>query len=148
MKYPVIGVAVDSLVSCAGHVLLIKRAGLLGKGAWALPGGFLEPDETTKQGAVRELLEETGLQIGIEADSSRVFDWPTRSLRGRVISHAFHFSLEPDGSDSGSDAEPPTVKAADDAARAFWLPLAAALESRGRFHDDHWFMLRWFTQKI
>jgi bifunctional NMN adenylyltransferase/nudix hydrolase len=142
MKYPVIGVAVDSLVGCAGHVLLVERAGTMGKGAWALPGGFLEPTETTKQGAIRELLEETSLKLEIEPDSSRTFDWPTRSVRGRVISHAFHFSLEPDG----SDGEPPPVKAADDAARAFWLPLVAALESRGRFHDDHWFMLRWFTQ--
>jgi bifunctional NMN adenylyltransferase/nudix hydrolase len=138
MKYPVIGVAVDSLVSCAGHVLLVERAGTMGKGAWALPGGFLEPTETTKQGAMRELLEETSLKMEVEPDSSRTFDWPTRSLRGRVISHAFHFSLE--------SSAPPTVKAADDAACAFWLPLVAALESRGRFHDDHWFMLRWFTQ--
>ena len=138
MKYPVIGVAVDSLVSCAGNVLLIARAGAMGKGAWALPGGFLEPDELLEHGAIRELLEETGLEVSVRPNSSRTFDWPTRSLRGRVISHAFHFKLEL--------SEPPTVKAADDAARAFWLPLAAALESRGRFHDDHWFMLRWFTQ--
>jgi bifunctional NMN adenylyltransferase/nudix hydrolase len=142
LKYPVIGVAVDSLVSCAGQVLLIQRAGLLGKGAWALPGGFLEPNETLQQGAIRELLEETGLEVSIRPTASRTFDWPTRSLRGRVISHAFYFNLEP----VGSDSELPPVKAADDAARAFWLPLPTALESRGRFHDDHWFMLRWFTQ--
>lgn len=142
MKYPIIGVTVDSLVTCSGQVLLIERGGLLGKGAWALPGGFLEPDELLEQGAVRELLEETGLEVSIRSTSSRTFDWPTRSLRGRVISQGFHFNLEPDG----SDAEPPTVKAADDAARAFWLPLDTALESREQFHDDHWFMLRWFTQ--
>jgi bifunctional NMN adenylyltransferase/nudix hydrolase len=138
MKYSIIGVAVDSLVTCSGQVLLIERGGLLGKGAWALPGGFLEPDETLKHGAVRELLEETGLKVSIQPTSSRTFDWPTRSLRGRVISQGFHFKLEA--------ANPPNVKAADDAARAFWLPLGAALESRGRFHDDHWFMIRWFTQ--
>ncbi len=138
MKYPIIGVTVDSLVTCSGQVLLIERGGLLGKGAWALPGGFLEPDELLEQGAIRELLEETGLEVSTQPTSSRTFDWPTRSLRGRVISQGFHFNLE--------SAEPPTIKAADDAARAFWLPLAAALESRERFHDDHWFMVRWFTQ--
>jgi bifunctional NMN adenylyltransferase/nudix hydrolase len=142
MKYPIIGVTVDSLVTCAGQVLLIERGGLLGKGAWALPGGFLEPDETLEHGAIRELLEETGLKVSIQPTSSRTFDWPTRSLRGRVISQGFHFNLEPDR----SEGEPPTVKAADDAARAFWVPLDTALESRERFHDDHWFMLRWFTQ--
>jgi bifunctional NMN adenylyltransferase/nudix hydrolase len=142
MKYPIIGVTVDSLVLCAGRVLLIERAGFLGRGAWALPGGFLEPDETLEHGAVRELLEETGLEVSIRPTSSRTFDWPTRSLRGRVISQGFHFNLVPDR----SEGELPNVKAADDAARAFWLPLSAALESRERFHDDHWFMLRWFTQ--
>jgi bifunctional NMN adenylyltransferase/nudix hydrolase len=142
MKYPIIGVTVDSLVTCSGQVLVIERAGLLGKGAWALPGGFLEPDETLEHGAIRELLEETGLEVAIQPASSRTFDWPTRSLRGRVISQGFHFNLEPDE----SLGEPPSVKAADDAARAFWLPLSTALESRERFHDDHWFMLRWFTQ--
>ena len=138
MKYPIIGVTVDSLATCAGHLLLIERAGALGKGAWALPGGFLEPDETLEHGAIRELLEETGLEVSTRPTSSRTFDWPTRSLRGRVISQGFHFDLEL--------AQPPNVKAADDAARAFWLPLPAALESRERFHDDHWFMIRWFTQ--
>jgi bifunctional NMN adenylyltransferase/nudix hydrolase len=138
MKYPIIGVTVDSLVTCAGQVLLIERAGALGRGAWALPGGFLESDETLEHGAIRELLEETGLKVVVQPNASRTFDWPTRSLRGRVISQGFYFKLE--------SAEPPTVKAADDAARAFWLPLGAALESRERFHDDHWFMIRWFTQ--
>ena len=138
MKYPIIGVTVDSLVTCSGQVLLIERGGLLGKGAWALPGGFLEPDESLEHGAVRELLEETGLEVFIRPVLSRTFDWPTRSLRGRVISQGFYFNLD--------FAEPPNVKAADDAASAFWLPLGAALESRERFHDDHWFMIRWFTQ--
>jgi bifunctional NMN adenylyltransferase/nudix hydrolase len=138
VKYPIIGVTVDSLVTCVGQVLLIERAGALGKGAWALPGGFLEPDERLEHGAVRELLEETGLKISIPPTSSWTFDWPTRSLRGRVISQGFYFNL--------NFTEPPNVEAADDAARAFWLPLDTALESRERFHDDHWFMLRWFTQ--
>jgi bifunctional NMN adenylyltransferase/nudix hydrolase len=142
MKYPIIGVTVDSLVTCAGHLLLIERGGALGRGAWALPGGFLEPDELLERAAIRELLEETGLEVSIRSTSSRTFDWPTRSLRGRVISQGFHFNLEPDQ----SEGELPNVKAADDAARAFWLPLDTALESRERFHDDHWFMLRWFTQ--
>ena len=45
-------------------VLLIERGGEPFKGCWALPGGFMNMDETTEQCAFRELEEETGLKIG------------------------------------------------------------------------------------
>lgn len=55
-------VAIDSLVEKAGKLLLIKRARNLSTepGKWALPGGFLDRDENAPEGALRELLEETG----------------------------------------------------------------------------------------
>jgi 8-oxo-dGTP diphosphatase len=43
------------------HLLLVKRAMEPAKGAWCLPGGFVELDETPSHGAERELQEETGL---------------------------------------------------------------------------------------
>ena len=46
-----------------GDVMLIKRGIEPGIGQWAQPGGFLEIDETTLEGAVRETLEETGLLV-------------------------------------------------------------------------------------
>jgi ADP-ribose pyrophosphatase YjhB (NUDIX family) len=46
-----------------GRIVLIRRAIPPGVGTWAQPGGFLEADETVIQGAVRETLEETGLEI-------------------------------------------------------------------------------------
>ena len=46
-----------------GRIVLIRRASPPGVGTWAQPGGFLEADETVIQGAVRETLEETGLEI-------------------------------------------------------------------------------------
>tara|TARA_Y100001960_G_scaffold317673_1_gene386308 strand:- start:1074 stop:1574 length:501 start_codon:yes stop_codon:yes gene_type:complete len=42
-------------------ILLVKRAFEPAKGAWSLPGGFLELGETLEQGAKRELKEETNL---------------------------------------------------------------------------------------
>ena len=45
------------------QVLLIERGNEPYKGCWALPGGFLEMDETTEQCAIRELKEETGLEV-------------------------------------------------------------------------------------
>ena len=46
-----------------GRVMLLRRAIEPGYGAWAQPGGFLEADETAIQGAVRETMEETGLEV-------------------------------------------------------------------------------------
>lgn len=52
---------VHAIVEKDNGILLVKRAGdLLETGKWGLPGGFLDRDETAAQGALRELLEETG----------------------------------------------------------------------------------------
>lgn len=54
-------VVVHAIVEKDGALLLVKRTGdLLESGKWALPGGFLDRDETAEQGILRELLEETG----------------------------------------------------------------------------------------
>lgn len=46
-----------------GEVVLLRRGIEPGRGAWAQPGGFLEIDETVREGAMRETLEETGLLV-------------------------------------------------------------------------------------
>jgi ADP-ribose pyrophosphatase YjhB (NUDIX family) len=46
-----------------GEVMLIRRGIEPGLGLWAQPGGFLEIDETVRDAAIRETLEETGLQV-------------------------------------------------------------------------------------
>jgi ADP-ribose pyrophosphatase YjhB (NUDIX family) len=46
-----------------GEVMLIRRGIAPGYSLWAQPGGFLEIDETVRDAAVRETLEETGLQV-------------------------------------------------------------------------------------
>lgn len=46
-------------------VLLIKRGIEPGYGKWALPGGYLDWDETVEEGARREVLEETGISVQI-----------------------------------------------------------------------------------
>lgn len=54
-------VVVHALVVRENEILLEKRAGdLLESGKWAIPGGFLSLDETTSEGVLRELFEETG----------------------------------------------------------------------------------------
>lgn len=46
-----------------GAVLLLKRAGGIGSGAWYLPGGLVEPGEDPMAAAIRETFEEAGLMV-------------------------------------------------------------------------------------
>ena len=60
-------------------LLLIKRAVDPCKGSWALPGGFIELDETPQEAARRELREETGLEgkpkrlVGVHSHESPMY---------------------------------------------------------------------------
>ncbi|MDB5101531.1 MAG: nudF [Cyanobacteria bacterium RYN_339] len=50
----------------AGRVLLVRRAKDPFRGCWDLPGGFLEANEHPADGARREVLEETGLEVVLD----------------------------------------------------------------------------------
>lgn len=69
------------------QVALIERKKAPFKGYWALPGGFVEGDETIEQAACRELQEETGIH-DIYLEQFHVFSKPDRDPRGRVITVA------------------------------------------------------------
>lgn len=82
--------AITKTKNGATQILLIQRKNEPYKEKWALPGGFIETDETVKAGAARELKEETGIEV-LEKDLHFIgyFDKPDRDPRGRVISFAF-----------------------------------------------------------
>lgn len=69
-------------------LLLIKRGEYPFKGSWALPGGFLRPNETIEECAVRETIEETGVEPSAIMPVG-VFSEVDRDPRGRIISNAF-----------------------------------------------------------
>src|ERR1700754_2161507 len=75
------------------EVLLIKRAREPFKGTWALPGGFVDQDESLERAAARELKEETGLE-GIRLEQLGAFGDPGRDPRGHTVSVAFVALLE------------------------------------------------------
>ena len=92
--FPAVAVAVDLVVLTirAGRlsVLLIERGEEPFKDAWALPGGFVRPDETPAQSAEREFREETGLDLsGIHFEQIATYGDPQRDPRMRVISIAY-----------------------------------------------------------
>jgi 8-oxo-dGTP diphosphatase len=60
---PIIGIG--GVVIHEDRALLIRRGSEPLRGEWSIPGGSLELGETLEQGVVRELLEETGLEVRI-----------------------------------------------------------------------------------
>lgn len=87
------------------RLLLIRRAKAPFEGQWALPGGFLEHDETLDRCAERELEEETGLELR-RLDQLAAFSEPGRDPRGDVVSVAYLALVRADGQAlrAGSDA--------------------------------------------
>lgn len=142
--FPPTFMTVDTVVVQSGHILLVKRGAMPGKGLWALPGGFLNQDEKMLDGAIRELKEETKIKVPVPVlkgsiKSSHTFDAPHRSQRGRTITQAFYIDL-------GFDEKLPKVKGSDDAEKAFWVPLNEVVAQRDKFFEDHFHIISYFTK--
>jgi len=97
------------------EVLLIQRKHDPFAGAWALPGGFVEMEETLDAAVARELEEETGLR-GVALEQCYTFGDPGRDPRGRSISVAYV---------GEADWRTQQPRGQDDAADARWFPLSA-----------------------
>jgi 8-oxo-dGTP diphosphatase len=70
------------------EILLIRRKNPPFRQMWALPGGFMEIEETLEETARRELKEETGIEAG-ELIRFDIYDRPGRDPRGRTITQVF-----------------------------------------------------------
>lgn len=128
-------VTVDTVVTQSGHVLFVKRGAQPGEDLWALPGGFLNQHETLREGALRELKEETKIDVPLPVLAGSIlrqhtFDDPHRSTRGRTITHCFHIRL--------TDQEKlPKIKGSDDAKKAKWFSLNEFVRMRSQMFEDH-----------
>ena len=94
------------------EVLLIRRGQDPYAGAWALPGGFIEPFERPEDAARRELAEETGLTLTSTLVLVGVYGERGRDPRGWTVSTAYVALI---------DGDAPAVLGGDDAAEARWF---------------------------
>lgn len=126
----------DSLVVCAGHILVGVRRSEPGKGLYCLPGGFFDAwkDKDQVDSAIRELREETKIDVPekklrgsiVRVDEFGDFE---RDLRWRVITKCVYIKLE------GSKL--PKVKGSDDLKGCFWMPMTEIAKNRDKFFVDH-----------
>ncbi|CAN5266243.1 hypothetical protein BH10PSE2_BH10PSE2_15390 [soil metagenome] len=99
----------------APAIVLIRRKGEPFVGEWALPGGFVEPEEDVSEGAARELMEETWVAAG-PLTLVGVYGRPGRDPRGWTVSVAWRTAL--------LDVAP-EARAGDDAGAIGWFALDA-----------------------
>ncbi len=126
----------DAILECQGHVLVIERGFAPGKGAFALPGGFKNREESFLDCAIRELQEETNVRVPEKVlrgsiVKTELFDDPKRSFGIPRNTLAVYMRINPD-----PDGSLPRANGADDAASCKWVPLTDALNSL-ELYDDH-----------
>ena len=128
--YPPFAVTADTAVFTRRDarlcILLIERGTEPHRGRWALPGGFVDIDEDLSDAAVRELAEETGIDV-VDVRQLGTYGTPDRDPRMRVVSVVFWALVDDIGDPNGGD----------DAAHAFVVPVDEALADPARLAFDH-----------
>jgi len=103
MIYKNPALAVDGVIIKNHIIVLVKRSKPPFEGQYALPGGFVEYGETVESALIREIVEETGLNVKIKSLIG-VYSDPNRDPRGHIISIAFRAQIIGGEVSSGSDA--------------------------------------------
>jgi len=111
-----VDIVVVAQVDGQRQVLLVRRKNPPFAGAWAIPGGFVEPGEPLETAARRELLEETGAHPA-RLEQLQAFGDPGRDPRGWTISIAFIAELDEAALKSWHP------RAGSDAGEVGWFPL-------------------------
>lgn len=133
-KYPRPSLTVDMIIFTAAEkekvnyrklpekelkILLVKRGGHPFIEHWALPGGFVNPDESTETAAARELQEETGVE-NVYLEQLYTFSQPNRDPRARIVSCSYIALM---------DSKNKNIQAGDDAGDAKWFTVRLKTES-------------------
>jgi len=110
-KQPIAGVG--AVIICKGEILLEKRKGEPGRGKWTVPGGLVELGESAEQTVIREVREETNLEVE-QPELIDVVNSVTTDENGKI---KYHFVIV----DYFVKIKGGTLKAADDAAELSWV---------------------------
>jgi mutator protein MutT len=111
---PIVGVG--AVIIQDGRILLEKRKNEPGKGKWSVPGGLVELGENVEQTVMREVKEETGLEVE-KPEHIDVVDNIIRDESGKV---KYHFVII----DYFMRLKGGTLKAASDAEELKWVSLS------------------------
>jgi ADP-ribose pyrophosphatase YjhB (NUDIX family) len=114
-------VAVGAVALSPDGLLLVRRGHGPAAGTWSVPGGRVHEGETLHEAVVREVAEETGLQVAVD----RFLGWVERRDDGPPTTHfvILDFVVIP--------LDPETVPVAgDDAAEVAWVPVADLADYR------------------
>lgn len=138
----------DAWVEAAEHLLLVERGQIIGLDTNASPGGFQEADESSLDGALRELTEETGLAVSREEllaglVASQEFKAPGRSPRGNIHTEAYYFKLP-----GYTVATLPVVQGMDDAKAAQWIQKSRLPDLMHNMFDDHHVIMEHFMGEM
>ncbi len=115
-KQPILGVG--AVIIQDGKILLEKRKGEPGKGKWSIPGGLVELGETLENAVIREVKEETGLDV----DDPRLIDVVESIIRDDEGDVKYHFIII----DYIVKFKGGNLKASSDAEELLWVDLAEA----------------------
>jgi 8-oxo-dGTP diphosphatase len=121
-----VDVVIFTLLEQELHVLLVKRKRWPFEGHWAIPGGFINMDESLEQAARRELEEETGVR-DIYLEQLYTFGAPRRDPRTRVISVAYFAIIR---------ADDQKLRVSEESVDVRWYPVQR-LPGQLAFDHDH-----------
>jgi 8-oxo-dGTP diphosphatase len=121
-----VDVVIFTLIARELHVLLVKRKRWPYEGHWAIPGGFIEMDESLEQAARRELEEETGVR-DVYLEQLYTFGDVGRDPRTRVISVAYIALIR---------AENQKVRTSDESLDVRWFPVRALPDDLAFDHEQ------------
>lgn len=102
------------IINSRGELLVVRRAKEPAKGTLDLPGGFVDIGETAEEGIVREIREETGLEV---TECKYLFSRPNIYPYAGIDVHTLDMLFE---CKVNNEAE---ARADDDAAELMWIPI-------------------------